>query len=132
MLNPFPLQFLALLAYFVLRVAAGFILLWLGVRHYRHRQELAAAIQPPLWPRPKTAVIILAASEFLAGMLLLLGLYTQIGAIIAFAISVKLIVWHRRFAHPLIPERPFFFLLAAVALSLFVTGGGAFAFDLPI
>lgn len=132
MLNPFPIQWLALLAYFILRAIVGSALIWLGLRHFQERNPIATATNLPLFPFPKTAVILLALTELIAGSLLLLGFYTQIGALILVVLSLKMLVWNSCFSHPAIPSRLTYLLLLGCGLSLFITGGGAFAFDLPI
>ena len=70
--------------------------------------------------------------EFIAGILLTLGLFTQIGALIALIYTIDFLVLYTYIKHPLGPSRQLLLLLFCAALSLFITGPGIFAFDLPI
>lgn len=132
MLNLFPIQWLALLAYFILRVIVGLALITLGMRHVRHFRELAGVARIPLLPIPRTAITLLITTELVAGTLLVLGFLTQAGALLLIILSLKMLLWHGRFPHPSIPPRLTYVLFLAAGLSLLITGAGAFAFDLPI
>lgn len=70
--------------------------------------------------------------EMVVGVLFVLGLYTQIAALLAMLFVLKLHVMRRQLSHPLLLSGTLRFLLFFCALSLFITGAGAFAFDLPI
>lgn len=133
MLNPFPIQFLALFAYFILRVFVGGVLIHLGLRHTRRYQELVSTTNWPLMPHSPLPVVILIVSELALGLFILIGAHTQIAALLIILMSLKLIIWHRRFTVPdIIPPRIFYTLLIGACLSLFITSAGVFAFDLPI
>jgi uncharacterized membrane protein YphA (DoxX/SURF4 family) len=132
MLNPFPIQFLALLAYFILRVITGLVLITLGFRHLKHRETLAQNMKLTIAPFGGFNVWALAITEIAVGSLLIIGLHTQWAALILIIMSLKLIWLERYFKHSTIPSRLFYLLLIGIGLSLFITGAGAFAFDLPI
>ena len=132
MLNIFPLQWLALFAYFILRVWIGGILLYLGMQHTKSYRELVATTTWPILPKHQLPIILLIASEFILGTMLLAGAYTQIVALGILMLAFKMILWRGRFVHASIPDRWFYFLLIGCCLSLFITGAGAIAFDLPI
>lgn len=132
MLNPFPILFLAPLAYALVRVTVGILCVRLGITHLRHRADLAPVFRLRIFPFPTFIVWYLGLFELIIGLALFLGFLTQIAALLLFILSLKFIVMHRRWKHPLIPSRVFFVLLAAVSLSLCMTGAGVFAFDLPI
>jgi uncharacterized membrane protein YphA (DoxX/SURF4 family) len=132
MLNPFPILFLALLAHFLLRVFVGSILLYLGILHMQCRHDMKHALAPKVPMGGLAAVWMLALTEIIVGVMFIAGFYTQISALICMVLALKLIVFNRRFASPRIPSRLFFVLLFATSLSLFITGAGAFAFDLPL
>lgn len=133
MLNPFPIQFLALFAYFILRLFVGGVLLHLGFRHSRRYRELVATTNWPLMPHMQLPIILLIVSEFVLSFFILIGAHTQIAALLIIAMSLKLIFWHRRFTAPnALPPRIFYTLLIGACLSLFITSAGVFAFDLPI
>lgn len=132
MLNPFPIQFLALFAYFVLRVIVGTVLMYLGLLHASSIETLKETFTRSWWPYGRFSAIVLALTEFITGAMFVLGYATQIAAIVVFLMSLKLILLRSWFTHDSIPPRTFYLLLLGVSLSLFITGAGIFAFDLPI
>ncbi len=132
MLILFPIQFLAPLAYTALRVCIAIIFIHLSVTHVKNRQSLAEVFTTPLFPFPSFIVWYLVSIELTIGILMFLGLFTQIAALLSMLLSLKCIVMHARFTHPLIPSRLFFTLLFFASLLLFITGAGAVAIDLPI
>lgn len=132
MLNLFPIQFLALLAYFILRVITGLVLLWLAKRHFQFRHELSTILVLPIFPFGKITVTILIITEIIAGALLTLGAFTQIGALLLILLSLDMLLFRQKFQHHTLPNKLTYLLLLAIGLSLFITGAGAFAFDLPI
>jgi uncharacterized membrane protein YphA (DoxX/SURF4 family) len=127
MLNPFPIQFLTLAAHLILRIITGYILVRLGYRHICYRVELRH-----MFPFGVYGVILFAVLEVIIGILFIIGLYTQIAAIAAVLLSLYCIAKHGRLTHPRMPRRTFYGLLCAISLSLFITGAGALAFDLPL
>lgn len=131
MLNPFPLQFLSLLAYFLLRVALGSTLFYLGLKHYQKRDELKEKFiffgQNFSW-----TIYVLVITEILLSGFILAGAYTQYAVLLTMILAIKMFVLTKKFNHPTVPSKSFYFLMFFIALSLFITGAGAFAFDLPI
>ncbi len=131
MLNVFPIQFLAPLAYTLLRVCVGLILIYLGARRVKHRSPLSLVISETSTFHP-VILLLFGIVEIFAGTLLFLGFYTQIVALIGMALSLMQILSPVRFSQSSTLPRIFFLLLFFVSLSLFITGAGSFAFDLPI
>lgn len=132
MLNPFPIQFLALLAYLLLRLAAGAVLVILGARHFKQRTTLYEALSLPFFPFGKITTALFIFFEFSIGALFILGLHTQIAALLLMAMSAKMLFLRKYFSHPALPGRLFYLLLLGISCSLFITGAGAIAFDLPL
>jgi len=132
MLNPFPIQWLALFAYFLLRFFVGTILIYLGLSHYKHRHTLKDVLVLSWYPHGKMVTWFFLAGEIIVGTLLILGAHTQYVAIAIMLMSLKMLVIRNWFNHPAIPQKLFYLLLFAAALSLFITGAGSLAFDLPI
>lgn len=132
MLNPFPIQFLAVLAYAVLRLFVGATLVYLGTRHIQKRHDLKHTLTFSLFPYGLMTAWYFALVELVIGMMFIAGFYTQIAALLAFILSLKILVLQKHFASPYIPGRLFYILLMAASISLFITGAGTFAFDLPI
>ena len=130
MLNPFPIQFLSMLAYTILRVCVGAILIHLGIKHNVRRHDIKHSL-----PLPNFSVFValtLSLVELVTGVMLIAGYYTQYAALAVMGMSAVILLFYRQFASPLIPNKTFYLLLFGAALSLFITGAGAFAFDLPI
>ena len=132
MLNPFPIQFLSLLAYLILRVIAGLVLVFLSYRHFRVRKELAQILTLPFFPFGGVATTFLILTELIVGVLFVLGMQTQIAALVLIAMSFKMIILRSKFNHESMPSRLMYLLFLAIGCSLFITGAGVFAFDLPI
>ncbi len=132
MLNPFPLQFLSLFAYFILRIIIGFVFLVLGYRHFKQRESLYSALTLSFFPYGKMTTILFILTELTIGTLFVLGLYTQIAAILTILMSAKMLFIRQRFVHDALPSRLVYLLFFGIGWSLFITGAGVFAFDLPI
>ena len=136
MMNIFPTVFLSMLAYFILRGFAGVLLLSLGMRHIKKDREMLRASIATHWPYfariSGFLVLKLAVIEILIGAMFIVGAYTQIAALIGFVFSFKMLLSHKCLPYPLMPPPFFWVLMLAVCASLFITGAGAFALDLPI
>jgi uncharacterized membrane protein YphA (DoxX/SURF4 family) len=132
MLNPFPVQFLALFAYFILRLFVGGVLLYLGIRHLKYKVELRDIFRFSWFPFGTFSVVTFAVGELVLAVLILVGAYTQIAALLVGAMSLKMVFLRNYFHHHTIPPKIFYVLLLGVAVTLFITGAGVLAFDLPI
>ncbi len=132
MLNLFPIQFLAPFAYLLLRVCIGFILIRFGVIHIRNRKVLAPIFSLRLFPFGNFFAWYLGIVEIVLGGMFIAGFLTQLAALFTLFMSLKFLIMHKRFAHPLIPSRLVYVLFFFISLSLLITGAGIFAFDLPI
>lgn len=132
MLNPFPIQFLALLAHLLLRVIAGVVLIILGSRHFKQRESLYPVLTLSLFPFGKITTLLFIVSELVIGTLFILGLNTQIAALLLMGMSMYMLFFRKRFSHQALPGRLFYLLLLGISCSLFITGAGALAFDLPL
>lgn len=109
MLNIFPIQYLAPVAYLILRVGVGILLIRLGFSHIKHRETLKEVLVFSFFPYRTFMVWYLALVEIGIGALFLLGLYTQVAALLAIAYSIKFIILHKKLSHPLIPEQKFLY-----------------------
>jgi uncharacterized membrane protein YphA (DoxX/SURF4 family) len=127
MLNVFPIQFLAPLAYFILRVLYGLYLIRLG-----ERSRIETKKVPTLPLKARVTYSIATILTLLSALSLILGFLTQIGAVVS---GVLALIHMRKDAHaflPVVMPRSSALLSLAISLTLFITGGGAFAVDLPI
>lgn len=122
MLNPFPIQFLALLAYFILRVTVSIFLVRtvaLQTTSYQHT------------PYP-TYIKFIIGLELALTTFFLVGAYTQYAAIGLAILSVLMLIDNHKPMPVLQVSTNTALLLLGISLSLFITGAGAFAVDLPI
>ncbi len=118
----------------VLRMTLGLIFIWFAYeKFFRERTERIAFFEK-LGMKPAIVFFALVTGvEFIAGIGLLVGYYTQIAALITgslmtFATFIKLYranVLHRNTIE-------FYILLATLSFALIFLGPGAFAFDLPL
>lgn len=136
MINTFPTMFLALLAHAILRVFIGVILVNMGFSHMgKSRPALLLAISSTV-PRLRGYAPLFAAKlavlEVVMGVMFVFGFYTQIAAIAAVLYALKMLFFKRTLSYPLMPSPLFFVLLIGVSISLFITGAGILAFDIPI
>ncbi len=134
MLNPFPeLLALSLLGPFLLRVVLGLIFIDLGFLKLRGEKERWMSLFETLGLRPTTLFVpIYAILEIAGGILLIIGLWTQIASL-AFAIftGIELAVeWRDRAL--LKRDLVFYLLILVISVSLLLTGAGAYAIDIPL
>lgn len=119
MLSLFPtLLAFGLLGPFLLRVLLGIILIFWSQRRIRNRESGG-----------KLAFAIL---EGIVGVLLVIGLFTQLAALIAAVVFIIKLIPKVRNKAFLSAGINYYFILLVISLSLLVLGPGAFAFDLPL
>lgn len=109
-----------------LRVTLGAIVLTLALYHLRVGRRAA---------RPTFA--ILSVLEIVAGLLLVVGLYTQAAALVVAVLSLGSMVLNYHHRDNVADGSQFYFyafqlLLAVTALTLITLGPGAWAFDWPL
>lgn len=133
MLNIFPILFLSMLAHAILRVMLGGALLALGYRHLlTQRRALSRSVRPVLRKCALPASIMLGVFEVVIGTLFVLGAWTQLAALGMIVYALCMLAFRGAFVGAPLPDRWFYAVALAAALSLLITGAGAFAFDLPI
>lgn len=132
MLNPFPIQFLALFAYFLLRLFVAGILYYLGVNHIRQRNVIAANNSLLSVRNHPFAVLLIGAIECVIATFTLIGAHTQYAMLTLMLLCFGMIIMQRDRTSTYLPSRVFYVLLFGAACSLFITSAGAFAVDLPI
>ena len=118
-LTTFPsLLTFELLSPLLLRLVAGFYIIYLGSKRYNKSYKWASIFY------------------VISGSLILVGLYAQVASMVAIA-SLKFDFyfdyWKNRKSMPVVADQYIMYSLAAVILlSLIFTGPGLFAFDLPL
>ena len=134
MLNPFPeLLAYGIIAPMIIRVAVCAAFFYLAVQHFRTRNESTELLSPMVGSLSSVAGPALALTECMVGLLLVVGAWTQVAALIAIAICIKSFLFKmgRQTLFPL--PRSTYVLLLVMSISLLLSGaGGPFGFDLPL
>lgn len=133
-MNPFP-DFLvySLLAPFFIRIVVGFVFINLGALSFRNeKRSWEISLKTLNIPSPQIAVKILGAIELASGIMLVLGFYTQIAALVLALLTFA--ECYVEYKDSAIIKRNFVFylLVLSILLSLLFSGAGAFAIDLPL
>lgn len=134
MLNPFPeLLTYSLLAPLVLRLVLGLIFVDLGALKLRGEKSRWVASFDALYLRPADFfVVVYGVLQIIGGLLLILGLWTQIAALM-FVIFTGIELYIEWSARDILKrDITFYLLLFVISLSLLFTGAGAYAFDIPL
>lgn len=133
--NVFPhLLDYSFLATTLLRVTLGFMFVWFAYSEFFKSRHPHGAFFERLGFHPERKYIdILTSIGGILGILLLVGVYTQIAALATGILMVLAIVMKLRTPRAL-AHNPieFYVLLAIVSFVLVFLGAGAFAFDLPL
>ncbi|MEK7642278.1 MAG: DoxX family protein [Patescibacteria group bacterium] len=134
MLNPFPeLLAFSLLGPFILRLVAGIVFVNLGRLSLKEESgRWLISLTALKIPRPDIATKILSILEIVGGLMLIVGLYTQISALVlSILVFAEAYIEYR---DPALLKRSlvFYLLLLSINLSLLLSGAGAFAIDLPL
>ena len=134
MLNPFPeLLTYSLLAPFILRLMVGIIFINLGLLIFKgEKDRWQISLSTLNIPNPKLAVKIFGGIEIIGGVMLVLGFYTPIAALM-----LGILVFAQAYVEykdPAILKRNFVFysLILVIVISLLFSGAGTFAIDLPL
>ena len=134
MLNPFPeLLVYSLLAPFILRLVAGYVFINLGILSFRsERGQWINSLRILRVPNPHIGVRVVGIIEMIGGALLIIGLWTQITAIVLAVLTFA--EAYLEYRDPTILKRNivFYVLLLGILLSLTLSSAGAFAIDLPL
>ena len=124
-------MFLSLLAHALLRVFVGGTLFFLGIKHLRDRASVRT-IMNMRWPRfAGFFAWYIGFVELLLGVMFVTGCLTQIAAILGGIMALKMLFFKKTFTYPTFPQPIYYVLLLGACFSLFITGAGALAFDLP-
>lgn len=131
MLNVFPGLLLPFLAPLLLRVGAAIVFAAVAYMQWQRRDEISKTDLPVIG-RGSWWVWISAIAHLAVAVLLLLGSYTQVAALLGALLSVKHAFWSRRYPRLFPLGRAAGLLLLLISLSLILSGAGAFAQDLPL
>ncbi|MEI6420402.1 MAG: DoxX family membrane protein [bacterium] len=117
----------------LLRLVLGLILLNLGfLKLSGERVGWIMFLRAMRIPRPKEVCTALGAVEIVTAVLFFAGLYTQAAALVVVILSFTQFFIESREPALLRRDLVFYFLLLTLAASLFITGAGPYAIDLPL
>ncbi|GMQ95358.1 MAG: hypothetical protein BMS9Abin13_471 [Patescibacteria group bacterium] len=134
MLNVFPdLLTYSLLAPFLIRISLGLIFIYFAYLKFSTERERKTLFFEHIGLKPGIIFVwIVGAVELIAGVLLVVGLYTQIAALAATALMSAAVVIKLRHKNALPNDAAFYILLSIASLSIIFSGAGFFAIDLPL
>ncbi|MFH0755338.1 MAG: DoxX family membrane protein [bacterium] len=134
MLNIFPhLLTFSVLSPFILRVVLGFIIINLGYLKLKKEKELWQKLFEIIKIEPaKIFVKVLAFVEIIGGLILIMGAYTQLIAIIFTILFFCEMVLEYKESNLEKRNLTFYILMFTISFSLIFLGAGIFAFDLPL
>jgi uncharacterized membrane protein YphA (DoxX/SURF4 family) len=134
MLNPFPeLLDFGILAPTLIRVAVAVFFINFGWNKLTKEREHKATFFESIGLRPAGVyVTLLGIFEIVAGVCLILGVFTQVIAIICATIALVSYIIKKRHPEMLFTPSSVYALLFIMSLSLMFTGAGLPAIDLPL
>lgn len=122
-----------LIAPFLLRVTIGFIFIYFGItKIWKERKRRVSFFNEVGFGAGVIFFWLVSIAELAGGVLLILGLFTQIVSIVLSIIIIGAIYAKIKKPELLDNSLEFFFLALAVLLSLLFLGAGFFAIDLPL
>jgi uncharacterized membrane protein YphA (DoxX/SURF4 family) len=137
MLTTFPS--LLMYSFFVpllLRVAVAAYFAYQAIGHFKNKKGVASELDHKFkWLSHESSVWLaglLILAELAVGILLFVGAWTQIAAILAALGFLKMAYFNDTLPTYAPLPRSTYILLIVICLSLLITGAGAFAFDLPL
>jgi uncharacterized membrane protein YphA (DoxX/SURF4 family) len=117
----------------LIRLVLGLILLNLGfLKLSGERKGWIMFLRAVRIPKPNLVCTALGTTEIVTAILFFLGLYTQAAALLVAILSFIQFFIESREESLLRRDLVFYFLLLTLAVSLFVTGPGPYAIDLPL
>jgi putative oxidoreductase len=123
----------SLWAPFLLRIVLGLIFIDLGrLALGKEKFRWIASLEALHIPSPRNVATLLGLIEIVGGLMLVVGIYTQIAAL-AFVVLTAMELYAEWENSDLLKRNlTFYLLLFVIALSLLITGAGMFAFDIPL
>ncbi|MFA6077994.1 MAG: DoxX family protein [Candidatus Paceibacterota bacterium] len=134
LLSVFP-SFLTygLVAPLILRLVLGGIFLSAGyLKIFKHRESTISMFKSANFPKPLFFMWLVAYTELICGFFLILGLWTQVSALLIAIISLGGLIIKLRKPSLLRQTTDFYIFALAIAISLLFSGAGFFSIDLPL
>ncbi len=122
-----------LIAPFLLRITAGSIFIYFGyTKIWKEKERRVSFFNKIGFGKGAVFFWLVSLAELIGGILLVLGFFTQVTAIILSLVILGAIYTKIRQPDLLDNSLEFFILLLAVLLSLLFLGAGFWAIDLPL
>ena len=117
----------------LLRLALGVVFVDFG-RHTlgKGRAQHGALFEALGLKQHRHYVTALGVIEIISGIMLIIGLYTQLAVLVTLVLSLLAYYLKGKHGQHIEQRRHLFFLTAIISLSLLISGAGALAFDLPL
>lgn len=131
MLSVFPGLLLPFLAPVLLRTGVAIAFLVVAYTQWSRRNEITQ-IEFPVIGKNSWWVWLSVIAHIVVALLLVLGSYTQVAALLGALMSLKHAFLSRRYPTVFPLGRAAGFLILLISLSLILSGAGAFAQDLPL
>ena len=132
MLNTFPdLLIYSFFAPTILRVGVAIVFLYGAYVQYSRIEELSH-LELPVFGRAPWAIWLSILAHVAIGLMLLLGYYTQIAAILGLLGGIKGVVYAKKYPRLFPLCRLEYGFVILICFSLLLSGAGAFAYDLPL
>ncbi len=129
--NTFPhLLSLSFFVPIIFRIACAVMFVALARHHIRERQSIIELLSPLIGKHCGWVIQTLVALEVIVAVTLFIGWYTQIFAIAASILALKLAIVRPTSLSPF--GRTNSLLILVMAISLIITGAGGIAFDIPL
>jgi len=115
-----------------MRVVAGLYLIYIGYTFWNERAALARERFPIIGHMPEWLSTIAAFLNVAIGVLLVVGAWTQLAALLGAIVAIKSILFAKKYEKIIPFPRSTNILLLSILLALIFTGAGALAFDWPL
>jgi hypothetical protein len=132
MLNPFPdLLNFSFFAPTLLRIGVALVFLYGAYVQHARLGELSQ-LRLPLGLRGAWIIWLSIIAHGVIGVMLLVGYYTQVAALLAMLGGIKGVVYAKKYPRLFPLCRLEYAFVILISLALLLTGAGAFAYDLPL
>ncbi|MEK7552470.1 MAG: DoxX family protein [Patescibacteria group bacterium] len=134
MLNPFPeLLSFGLIAPFILRIILGYLFINVGYLKITSEKKRWQSFFEGIKLKPASFFVkFFGFVEIIAGVMLVIGLFTQITALILAILTFGELYIEFKEESLLKRNLVFYLLIFTISLSLIFSGAGFFAFDLSV
>jgi putative oxidoreductase len=123
----------SLATHFLLRIVAGSYFMYFGYKGFTSEwREKISFFNAIKFKKPVVCAYIITIAEFLGGILLIMGLLTQLVALIFFIISIVGAIIEKNGFKTIQRNIHVYILLATICLTLFISGAGYYAMDLMV